>query len=365
MKRQLIDYQTMAIDCPALVIDRQKLEKNTRTLVTLMADHGVEVAAVTKCYCGDPHLAKAQVRGGATMVADSRMENLKKLSGIPVPKMLLRIPMLSQVEEVVEYADISLNSELAAVQVLSAAAQKKGKTHQVILMVDIGDLREGCLPEEAVTLAGEILKLPGIRLVGIGANYSCFGGVQPDRQNLGQLVEIKRQVEERYGVNLPYLSGGNSVSVHIVSTGEAPEEFNLIRLGEAILLGIDGEREVPLPGTSQDVFTLVAEVVELATKPSKPIGTIGKDAFGNVPEFPDLGLRKRAILAIGRQDVKIDGLRPRLQGSVIVGGSSDHMIVDVTDCKEELTVGDRMEFDMNYGALLALCTSAYVTKKIL
>lgn len=365
MKRHSIDYSSMAMACPALVIDRQKLEQNTRTLIRVMADHGVEVAAVTKCYCGDPHLAKAQVRGGATMLADSRVENLKKLIGINVPKMLLRIPMISQAEDVVEYADISLNSELSAMQALSRAAVKKDKLHEVILMVDIGDLREGCLPEEAVGLAGEILKLPGIRLVGIGANYSCFGGVQPDQNNLGQLVDIKRQVEEQYGIILPYLSGGNSVSVHIVASGEAPEEFNHIRLGEAILLGIDSERDVPLPGTSQDVFTLVAEVVELATKPSKPIGTIGKDAFGNVPEFPDLGLRKRALLAIGRQDVKIDGLRPRLQGAVVVGGSSDHMIVDVTDCDTDVKVGDLMEFDVGYGALLALCTSAYVTKRIL
>lgn len=363
MKNQPIDFSS--ISCPALIIDRKKLEQNTRTLVNLMTEQGVEVAAVTKCYCADPVLAKIQIRGGATMLADSRVENLKKLSGIHVPKLLLRIPMISQAAEVVEYADISLNSELAAMQALSAAALKRGRIHQVILMVDIGDLREGCLPRDAVALAGEILKLPGIRLAGIGANYSCFGGVQPDQHNLGLLVDIKNQIEKQYNVNLHYLSGGNSVSYHIVVTGDAPEEFNLIRLGESILLGIDSERDEPIPGTSQDAFTLVAEVVEIRTKPSKPIGTIGKDAFGNVPVFEDFGLRKRAILAVGRQDVKIDVLTPRLAGAKIQGASSDHMIVDVTDCKEDIAVGDRLEFDLGYGALLALCTSPYVTKKIL
>lgn len=350
---------------PALIVDRNKLEANTRTLVTRMADRGVEVAAVTKCYCADPILAKAQVRGGASMLADSRLENLKKLSGIHVPKMLLRIPMLSQVDDVVDYADISLNSEPTVLRALSEAALKKSKIHEVILMVDIGDLREGCLPEDAIAIADEILELPALRLVGIGANYSCFGGVQPDQKNLSVLVDIALQVEQKHGISLRYISGGNSVSVHAILTGEAPEKVNHIRLGEAILLGIDSEREVVIDNSYQDAFTLVAEIVELKDKPSKPIGTIGKDAFGNIPVFEDFGIRKRAILAVGRQDVKIDALKPRTTGAKIQGASSDHMIVDITDCAGTLEVGDLMEFDVGYGALLALCTSPYVEKRIL
>ncbi len=43
----------------------------------------------------------------------------------------------SEIEEVVRYADISLNSEAAVIQSLSREAVKQKTIHQVLLMVDI------------------------------------------------------------------------------------------------------------------------------------------------------------------------------------------------------------------------------------
>jgi predicted amino acid racemase len=299
------------------------------------------------------------------MLADSRVENLKKLKDLPVPKLLIRIPMISQAADVVAYADISLNSEIAVVKALSAEALKAGKKHKVIMMIDVGDLREGCLFEDALALADEIIAQEGIILAGIGANYSCFGGVLADETNLNQLLYVKNAVEKKHGIKLEYVSAGNSCSYHVMEAGIIPAGVNHFRLGEIILLGIDVQISKAFFGAHRDVFILAAEIVELKDKPSKPFGKIGVDAFGCVPVFPDYGIRKRAILAVGRQDCRIEDLTPRTEGAAIIGASSDHMIVDLTDCKETFKVGDILEFDLAYGALLALSTSEYVSKNII
>jgi len=350
---------------PALIIDKKKLEENTRTVIRNCGEYGVEVTAVTKCYRALPELAEAQVRGGARMLADSRIENLKKLKDIPVPKMLIRIPMISQAAEVVEFADISLNSEIDTVRALSREAVRQGRTHKVLMMIDVGDLREGVLYENALALADQIVAEEGIVLAGIGANFSCFGGVLADRNNLEQLLDIRDKVEKKHGIRIDYVSAGNSCSYHVMLAGEMPPGINHLRIGELILLGIDVQVQKYYEGAHPDVFTLAAEIIELKDKPSKPFGRIGVDAFGKVPDFPDHGIRKRAILGIGKQDCKIDDMYPRTPGASIIGASSDHMIVDLTDCEGDFKVGDILEFDLAYGALLALNTSDYVSKNII
>ena len=348
---------------PALCIDLEKLRHNTRRLVELCGARGIGVAAVTKVYSALPEVAAAQASCGVRYLADSRLENLRRLKRFEQPKMLLRLPMPSQADETVELADISLNSELETLRALSAAAGRREVTHDVLLMVDLGDLREGVLKEDAVPLAKEIMALPGLRLAGVGVNLTCYGGVLPSPSNLGELVRVAHEIERTCGIRLDIVSGGNSSSLKLMEAEGVPERINLLRLGESIVLGLetaDGER---IPGTHRDVFTLEVEIIELKEKPSMPIGEIGMDAFGQKPIFEDRGIRRRAILALGRQDARIDGLFPRDKGAEIIGASSDHMLLDVTECERPLRVGGTMRFDVNYGGLLSLITSEYVTKR--
>ena len=65
-------------------------------------------------------------------------------------------------------------------------------------------------------------------------------------------------------------------------------------------------------------------------------------------------------MGVGLQDVLVSGLTPR-SGIDILGASSDHIIVDTK--KIELKVGNELEFDLDYGALLAAMTSPYIIKK--
>lgn len=347
---------------PALIIDKSKIRHNTKLLSELCGKHGIKVAGVTKVFCALPELAEAMIEGGAYALADSRIENLIKLKNFNVSKLLLRIPMLSQASEVVQYADVSLNSEIEVIKALNEAAKVQSKVHEIILMVDLGDLREGVWYEKAASFAGEIVKLQNIKLIGVGTNLTCYGGVIPSAENLGTLIKIAKEIEVKYGIKLEIISGGNSSSIHLLQKNQMPDEVNQMRLGEAIVLGYETAYGERIEGTYGDAFTLAAEIVELKEKPSAPIGEIGMDAFGGKPVFVDKGIIKRAIVAVGRQDVKHDGLTPRDKRISIIGASSDHMILDLTNAENEYKVGDIIEFDVNYGALLAAATSEYVNK---
>lgn len=326
----------------------------------------INVWGVTKCICAMPEAAQAMIDGGATCIADSRVENLKKLKNINCKKVLLRIPMDCEADDVIRYADLSLNSELSTLRSLGEAAKKAGKKHDVVIMIDLGDLREGILPKDADGFVNEALKIEGIKIAGFGVNLTCYGGVIPDENNLKELVDISLKLNEKYDLGIKIISGGNSSSLYLLTDGKMPHGINNLRLGESILLGRETSFQSRICNTYDDVFIFKAKIVELKEKPSIPIGNIGKDAFGNIPSFKDKGIRKRAIIAAGRQDIEPFNIHPTDDENIrIIGASSDHTIVDVTDSKEDYKVGDVLSFKMDYGCLLKAFTSNYVTKIII
>ncbi|SCL84899.1 ornithine racemase Orr [Sporanaerobacter sp. PP17-6a] len=351
------------MDYPRIEINLSKLKHNVKTITDKCKENGIKVAGVTKVFCADKKLVKAYVDGGVSYLADSRLQNFQRLKDFSLPKILLRLPMISEAEEVVKYADASLNSEIETIRALSREAVKIGKKHEIILMVDLGDLREGYFYEDDLyKSAEEIKKLEGVELIGIGTNLTCYGGVIPTPENLGRLVEIKNNLEKNHDVKLKIISGGNSSSIPLLYDGTIPEGINNLRLGESLVLGRETAYGKDIEETFNDVFKLVIEAIEIKDKPSLPVGEIGKDAFGNVPVFEDKGIRKRMICAIGRQDLLPDDITPYDKEITVIGSSSDHLILDITNSKIKYKVGDKLEFGLKYGGILRGMTSEYVKK---
>lgn len=349
---------------PVLEVSLDKMIHNTRSVIEQCGEFGVNVVGVDKVACGSVELAEAMVEGGIEIIGDSRIRNLKKLQDVKAKKMLIRLPMISQVEEVIRYSDISLNSEVKTIKKLSEEALKQGKIHQVILMVDVGDLREGIFNEyEVMDTVEEILNLKGVELLGIGTNLSCYGAILPTKENLGGLLNIKEKIENRFDIKLEVVSGGNSSSYHLIQSGDIPNGINQLRIGTSLILGIVESNETDIKDTYQDAFKLTAEIIEIKEKPSKPIGVTSIDAFGNKPTFEDIGIRKRAICAIGKQDIDPDWMIPEDSSIKVLGGSSDHTILDITDCEKGYDIGDKVTFTLTYVAILKGMTSEYVTKK--
>lgn len=347
---------------PCVEINIKKITHNTRVINEICKNKNIHVVGVSKVYCAKLPIARAMLDGGIEIIGDSRIENLKKLEQLKCRKMLLRIPMESHASEVVKYADISLNSEINTIKVLSRAAKRLNKIHNVILMIDLGDLREGILESETLENVKEIIKLPNIKLCGIGTNLTCYGGVIPDSDNLGRLVKLKEAIEASDNLSLPIVSGGNSSSLYAVLNDTIPSGINQLRIGEAIVLGRETAYGNKIPKCYSDSFILKGEIIEIKDKPSVPKGKIGMDAFGKTPSFIDKGIIKRAIIAIGRQDIDPEGLKPVDDCIEILGGSSDHLILDISKCKNRYNIGDVVDFTMDYGCLLRTMTSPYVKK---
>jgi predicted amino acid racemase len=346
---------------PRLEIDLAKIGHNVRELVRLYGAKGVGIVGVTKGVLGEPLIADVFVRNGITTLADSRLANLRRMqeAGIRANWLLLRMPAPGEAEDVVRQADISLNSEVEVIRELSRAALRLGVRHKVILMVELGDLREGILPEDLDKAVEETLSESGVRLAGIGANLSCFGGVKPDANNMARLSSLAEGIEDKFKLQLEFVSVGcSTVYGWLKSVGRA-KTINSVRNGDALLLGGRDLEEKGIPGLHYDAFTLVAQVIESKIKPSLPYGEIGLDAFGVIPKFEDRGTIRRVILNIGRQDVLYTQLYPRADIDIL-GASSDHLIVDAG--KTRLKVGDEVRFDLDYGAMLQAMTSPYVTK---
>ena len=354
---------------PRLEINLEHLKHNVATVVEKCGGQGVQVMGVIKGANGIPEIAKAFDQGGAAMIASSRLEQLEDAidAGITKPMVMIRIPMLSEVEDVIRITDMSLNSELEVIKALNEEARRQGKLHKIILMAEMGDLREGYWDREELLNVAEYIenKLINIQLVGIGTNVGCYGSILPTVDKLEELVELAEKVEGRLGRQLEYIAGGATSSLMRIWDGNIPERVNLLRIGEGILLArdLDVFYGYDMSQMYQDVFRLKAEVIEVKDKPTYPIGTIAVDAFGHTPEYVDRGIRRRALLALGKVDYgSPEDLIPMEKGIEILGASSDHTIVDVQDAERDFKVGDIMTFDICYATIVYLtnCRNVHI-----
>lgn len=345
---------------PRIVIDRDKLRNNCTQIVKHCEARGIAVAGVIKGAGGLPEIARLYRSCGAAQLATSRLEQMElwRREGIPGPYMLLRVPGLSELPEVARLADYSLQSDATTLDALNSVCAEQGVTHRVIVMADLGDLREGFWDKtEMVEVCCHVEQgLDHLHLAGVGVNLGCYGAVKPTPENMGQLVDIARAVEARIGRRLEIVSGGATSSYTLVHWGTMPQGINHLRIGETALLAKDlqvdwgiSDMDYLLRGTMR----LEAEIIELRKKPTHPVGETVIDAFGNRPAFVDRGMRLRALAAFGRADVgQVETLLCREPGMTVIGGSSDHCILDVEDCPRALRVGDVVSFDLSYSHML-------------
>lgn len=353
------------MSAPRLEIRLDRLGHNAAVLVERLGRRGIGVTAVTKAALGSPEIARELLRAGVTALGDSRIENLERLrhAGIDAPTVLIRSPMISQVDRVVASADVSCNTEVDVIDRLSLAARGQRRRHGVILMVELGDLREGILPGDLDDVVARTLGFPGIVLRGIGTNLACQSGVVPDPANMAELSGLAGRVAERFGIRLAVVSGGNSANIDwALDDGTDVGAVNDLRLGESILLGREPLGRRAIDDLHTDAFTLVAEVVESKVKPTLPWGAIGETAYGVQPSAVDRGDRRRVLVAVGRQDVDPDGLVAP-DGFEILGASSDHLVLDAGE--EPAPVGSELRFGLNYSALVRTMTSPFVTATML
>ena len=347
------------------MIRKDKISENARRVLDACSRHSISVTAVAKGVCAHPEIIKIMWENGYRSFSDSRLENLRDIKELfpAAENTLIRPPMLSEIPELPLYVDNVFVSILDCIPLLEKSCEKLRleKALGIVLLIEMGDLRDGIMADEIETFLSYIRTCNKLKLRGIAANFGCFGAICPTLDKLEQLVSIRQKLEQMgYGELL--CSGGSTSSLLLLEQSEIPRGVNSLRIGEGILLGTDVSNNRRIGWLNRDTMVLEAEIVELRRKPSVPFGKAGFDAFGNTRVFEDRGERLRGIIAIGRQDVNVSGLTPLLEGVEIMGASSDHLVVDLESVKDskELYYGNTLKFSIDYSAMLALFTSKYV-----
>lgn len=352
---------------PILRVRLDVMEENMNRITERMSKLGISVWAVTKGISAPLEVVRRIEKTDITAIADSRMANIRRMKdgGIEKPFALIRIPMRSELADVAELVDYTLMSDRETTELYAKVCAEKGKLRKVVIMTDLGDLREGFRISdfaEAIRTAKRV-DGRGVTVAGVGTNFGCASGVLPTREKLESLVRFASELESALGHELEVISGGATTLSLLKPDGSLfPPGINNLRIGEGYLLGRDKSANRNIPWLSQATMQLEAELVEIRVKPSKPEGEVGFDAFGNVPSFEDRGERLRGILALGRQDVYPNSLFPLDDGVEVITASSDHLVVDLENCGGRFKVGDILRFRLGYPGMLAASTSPYVTK---
>lgn len=353
-----------------ITLSKSSLKHNYRFLQNLFKENDMDWAPVLKMLCGNEKYLEYILHLGNEQVCDARLGNLKTIKEIAPEKETIYIkpPAKKAIPDIVKYADVSFNTEYLTMKWLSKEAVKQNKIHRVIIMIELGDLREGIMGEDLIDFYQKVFELPNIEVVGIGANLNCLSGVMPSKDKLIQLSLYEQLIEAKFGKKITGVSGGSSVMVPLLLKGLIPKGVNHFRIGETLFFGIDLFENETIEGMKDDVFLLHSEIIEITEKPAIPYGELEANPSGETFEINDEDYgttQQRAILDIGLLDVsKIDYLTPLDSDLNFIGASSDMLVVDVTDTKKQYKVGDIITFKMNYMGALGVMNSNYTEKRL-
>ncbi|MBW7864635.1 MAG: alanine racemase [Candidatus Hydrogenedentes bacterium] len=352
-----------------VIINLDALQSNLDRINRLMASHGAAWTAVTKVLCGNAEVLGALSDMGVRSVGESRLSNLRAVHRVfrEPETWYLRIPGMSMCRNLVSLAQVSLNSELETIRRLDEAAGMLEVRHRIIIMIELGDLREGILPGGLIEFYDTVFRLPNIEVLGIGTNLGCLAGVPPTPDQLMQLVLYRELLELKFKRPLSLISAGTSVILPLLLKGQVPRAVNHFRIGEALFLGTDLIDGGVLPGFRDDVILLEGEIVELKEKGLVPQGDSGVTSpFSGVGDTTAQPGRRgyRALIDMGQLDTDIAGLSPIRPDYHVAGASSDITVLNIGENTERLSVGDRVRFRMGYASLLRLMSSRYVPKEV-
>ena len=362
-----------------LRINMGEIRNNIKKINTYLSKNNIQWSLITKVFSGDKDFMKQiltpDIIKGIHSVGDSRLSSLKRLKELN-PELItiyIKPPAQAYVDDVVKYADISLNSSYRTIVALNEAAKKQNKIHKVIIMVELGELREGVNRDDLFEFYDKVFKLSNIEAVGLGSNLGCMYGVEPTYDKLLQLHLYKELIEAKHGSKLPLTSGGSSITLPLVENGTIPKDINHFRIGEAAFFGTSPYDNGQFLDLCTDTFNFYAQIIELHEKDIVPDGVINEASIGHSAEFGDEDLGKttyKAILDFGLIDVDQEGLEVKDKDISFVGITSDMTVIDLGDNRDKngktkYRVGDMICMNPSYLAVARLLNSGFIEKKFI
>ena len=352
-----------------ITLDIKKLKSNFDYLTTLFKKNGIEWSIVSKLLSGNKDYLTELLKFDINQICDSRISNLKTIKSInpKIETIYIKPPAKRAISSVVKYADVSMNTEYETIKLLSEEAVKQNKTHKAIIMIELGELREGVMGEDFVAFYESVFKLKNIEVVGIGTNLACLYGVLPNHDKLIQLSLYEQLIEAKFNKQIEYVSGGSSVTIPLIYQNLLPKGINHFRVGETLFLGTDVYNNIPFKKMHSDVFKLYAEIIELIEKPVVPMGEFGTNVESKSIKFDQKNIGEtsyRAIIDIGLLDVELNHIELIDKDLEFAGASSDMIVIDLDKNRKKYKVGDLIEFKLDYMGTLRIMNSRYIEKKV-
>jgi predicted amino acid racemase len=352
-----------------LKLYRDKLRHNYNHLNQIFKEKGIDWGIVTKLLCGEETFLKEVLALGVKEIHDSRVTNLKAIKKMApdVQTVYIKPAPKQSIPDIIQYADVSFETELEIIRLLSEEAVRQNRLHKIIIMIEMGDLREGVMGDDLVDFYAQMFKLPGISVIGLGANFNCLHGVMPTQDKLIQLSLYKQVIEARFNIEIPWVSGGTSVTIPLLFTHQMPQGINHFRIGEALFFGLNLFTGETFEGMHADVFEFTAEIIELNQKPMIPIGVLAENPSGESFAIDESLYGKtshRAILDVGLLDITPKYLIPKDKNLQVVGASSDMLVVELGENEQQYKVGDVVHFDLKYMGALSIMNSRYIDKEV-
>jgi predicted amino acid racemase len=306
-------------------------------------------------------------------VGDSRLTSLKNLKEVNpgMRTIYIKPPAKMYADDIIKYADISLNSSFTTIIALNNSAKKLNKIHQIIIMVELGELREGIKRTELISFYEKVFKLSNIDIIGIGSNLGCMYGVEPSYDKLLQLSLYKELISAKFNKNLKYVSGGTSITLPLIENNSVPKDINHFRIGEAIFFGVSPLDNKQFKELSIDAFEFTANIIELEEKKIIPDGIISDGNIGHSADFDmqDITVTTtKAILDFGLLDVDQKDIEFIDESLQYVGITSDMLVIDIgknktKEGRQKYKIGDKIRFKPNYMAVARLLNSKFIDKK--
>lgn len=360
-----------------LIIHAEKIQQNIQYLSDYFESKNIEWSLITKVFSGDKEFLKniltKDVIAKINSVGDSRLTSLKNLREVnpDMKTIYIKPPAAIYADEVVQYADISLNTSYSTISALNEASKKQNKIHKIIIMVELGELREGVNRDDLISFYEKVFNLENIEVIGIGSNLGCMYGVEPTYDKLLQLYLYKELISAKFKHDLPLLSGGTSITLPLAEDESMPSHINHFRVGEAAFFGVSPLDNQPFKELHTDTFEFHANIIELDEKKVVPEGIISEANVGYAleqDESVDVSEKStKAILDFGLLDVNTEDITSNEPGIDLVGVTSDMTVVDLgdnrtKDNKNKFKVGDKVKFTLNYMAVARLLNSKFITK---
>ena len=326
------------IDTPSMVVDEAILHTNIAEMAALAKSFGVNLRPHIKTH-KTPEIARLQIANGAVGITCAKLGEAEVMADAGIDDILIAYPFFGdiKVKRLLNLRGkagiiVSVDS-IEAAEMLSDAMTAQERVIEVYVEVNTGQDRSGQhWGTEAVDLAVEVARKPGLKLVGIFSHEGHANVQTPDLIESVAVEAGKRIVDtaeqiRAHGIELPTVSVGSTPASAFTPTVAGITEM---RPGTYVFRDTQGFR-YGVYGTDRCAARVVSTVV---SHPAKD----------------------RCILDAGSKTLALDpskgypgyGFIVGHPGSVIERVSEEHGVVIIAEDDPGFSIGEHVEVIPNH-----------------